>query len=113
MDSSRENSKTHDTQIRHLIYQLERASRKMNNPAALATSAPMHATAPAAPVRFVEKYALFINMERNSIWNSPPRKTSMETLQTLTERFPEHLGHAIVYKPGMLFNALWAACKVS
>lgn len=50
-------------------------------------------------------------MERNSIWNSPPLKTSLETLKTLTERYPEHLGHAIVYKPGMLFSGLWSACK--
>jgi hypothetical protein len=67
--------------------------------------------AAAAEGQVVEKYCLFINMERNSIWNSPPMKTSTETLKTLTDRYPEHLGTAIVYKPGMLFAGLWAVCK--
>lgn len=113
MDSSRENSKNHDSQLRHLTWQLERASRKMNVPVA-GQPAPDAAdpSSPAAYPHLIEKYCLFINMERNSLWNSPPMKTSMETLKTLTERFPEHLGHAVVYKPGLLFNSLWSACKV-
>lgn len=112
MDSSRENTKGHDSQLRHLVWQLVRAERKMNQPipagtvsADGTTSSVVHIPPP------VEKYCLFVNMERHSIWNSPPLKTSLETLKTLTDRFPEHLGHAIVFKPGMLFAGLWAACK--
>jgi hypothetical protein len=112
MDSSRENNQgKHDSNIRHLVWQLERAERKMNGedrPAGEAAPAP---PAAAAEGQVVEKYCLFINMERNSIWNSPPMKTSTETLKTLTDRYPEHLGTAIVYKPGMLFAGLWAVCK--
>jgi hypothetical protein len=89
MDPSRENSKNHDSQLRHLVWQLERAKRKMNvRPHAEGPAADEAQAKPA----FVEKYCLFINMERNSIWNSPPLKTSMETLKTLTDRLPEHLG---------------------
>lgn len=101
MDSSRENSKTHDSQVRHLVWQLERARRHMNRP--VAPGQPKHP--------FVEKYCIFINMTRHSIFNAPPLKTSMETLETLTKRYPEHLGHAIVFQPGMLFSGLWSACK--
>lgn len=97
MDSSRENTKGHESQLRHLVWQLERASRKM--PPATADGLQR------------EKYCLFVNMQRHSIWNSPPMKTSLETLKTLTDRYPEHLGHAIVYQPGMLFSGLWSACK--
>lgn len=100
MDSSRENSKGHESQVRHLVWQLERAVRKMNPPIEGQKPAP-----------FVEKYCVFIQMARHSIWNAPPLKTSMETLKCLTERYPEHLGHAIVFMPGMLFSGLWSACK--
>lgn len=89
MDPSRENSKNHDSQLRHLVWQLERAKRKMNVRPNAEGAAVEEAQAKPA---FVEKYCLFINMERNSIWNSPPLKTSMETLKTLTDRLPEHLG---------------------
>jgi len=109
MDSSRENNhKQHESNIRHLVWQLVRAERKMNG-ADRAPDAPL----PAVPGGNtpVEKYALFVNMERHSIWNSPPMQTSKETLKTLTERFPEHLGSAIVYQPGMLFSGLWTVCK--
>ena len=120
MDSSRENSKTHDSQLRHLVWQLERAKRKMNTQPVAAGEKPPppvekvsstsgeRADAREWPERdaqprclvsrcvvlfvfFSVQYCIFINMERNSIWNSPPMKTSMETLKTLTDRCPEHL----------------------
>jgi len=100
MDSSRENSKGHENQLRHLVFQLERAKRKMNVEVPVSQSG-VH----------VEKYCLFVNMTRHSMRNAPPLKTSLETLKTLTARYVEHLGHAIVYQPGFLFAGLWAACK--
>ena len=38
-------------------------------------------------------------------------KTSMTTLSMLTERYPEHMGSAIVYQPPAVFNVLWSVCK--
>jgi hypothetical protein len=74
MDSSRENSKDYVKNVRHLVFQLERAKRLMNGE--------------------VEKYCLFIHFSRHSMSTSPPMKVSMETLKCLTDRYPEHLGNA-------------------
>ncbi len=38
-------------------------------------------------------------------------KTSTETLKMFTDRFPEHLGTAIIYKPGTLL--LLAQCTMA
>ncbi len=56
----------------------------------------------------VEKYVLFINLTNYSFFNSPPIKTTLETVKTLVSRYPEHMGHCIMYQAPRLFSALWA-----
>jgi hypothetical protein len=93
MDSSKGkgSNKDHDTAIAQLLYLLEFAKRKMSGG--------------------VEKYCLFIHLENYSMFNAPPMKTSMETLRCLTDRYVEHLGHAVMYQAPYLFQMFFKTVK--
>jgi hypothetical protein len=55
----------------------------------------------------VQKYVLFIHLENYSFFTAPPIKASVETVRTLVNRYPEHMGHCILYQAPTLFLALW------
>ena len=93
MDGARGSSKqmSNESQIKHVFFQLERAKQLMKGD--------------------VEKYCLFINNERYSFRNSPPFSVTLEISKTLTDRYVEHLGHAIMWQPPSLFMAMFTAVK--
>ena len=66
-----ENSKSHDSNLKHLVYHLERAISIMEN-----------------NDQGVEKMILIIDFEGYSLLNAPPMKTSMATLHILQDYYP-------------------------
>lgn len=87
MDSSCENSKDHAAKINFLLFNLEYAKMLMRGS--------------------VDKWVLFIYLDKFSFWSMPPMKTSKETNNCLMQRYPERLGHCILYNAPTLFNVLW------
>lgn len=57
----------------------------------------------------MEKWVVFFNVESFSIWNTPSISLCSETVKTLLGRYPEHLGHAIVWQAPSLFWGLYKA----
>ena len=84
-----ENSRNHDNNLKHLVYQLERTIACMKDEG--------------------EKMTLIIDYEGFSLMNSPPMKTSMETLHILQNHYPERLFRAYLIRPPWIFNAFWTA----
>jgi len=87
MDSSCENSKDHQSKIDFLLFNLEHAKRLMEGS--------------------VDKWVLWIYLDNFSFFSAPPMKTSMETNRCLMLRYPERMGHCILYQPPTLFNVCW------
>jgi hypothetical protein len=59
----------------------------------------------------VQKWCVFMNVEKFSFFNQPPFSVSKETIVTLMTRFPEHLGHCIIWQCNALVSGLWFALK--
>jgi len=91
MDSSVQNTDSQKEQLRYLTFNLEKVDRMMKNG--------------------VEKYVLFIHLELFEWRSSPPIKTSLETVRILLDRYPEFLGHCVVFKPPKIFSKLWSLCQ--
>jgi hypothetical protein len=54
---------------------------------------------------------VFITLEDFSLWSSPPMATTKETIDMVTNQFPERLGHCVMFKAPMIFGGLWSAVK--
>lgn len=83
----RQNTTGHEGQMKHLVYCLENAI--LNLP------------------EDQEQMVWLIDYGGWSLRNSPPMKTSLETLNILQNHYPERLAAAILYKPPYLFQAFW------
>jgi hypothetical protein len=59
----------------------------------------------------VQKWVVVMNLSRFSLFNAPPLSVSKQSVVLLMSRFPEHLGHCIVWQPPLVFSGLWHACK--
>ena len=59
----------------------------------------------------VRRYCVFITLEDFSLWSSPPMATTKETIDMVTNQFPERLGHCVMFKAPMIFGGLWSAVK--
>ena len=60
----------------------------------------------------VDRWVVIINVERFSLFNTPSLSTCAEVVRVLMSRFPEYLGHMIVWRAPMLFWGLWKAMKL-
>jgi len=88
-----ENTHDHDGNLKHLVYNIERAVRAMDN----------------SPNPDCDgKMALIIDYEGFSLWNAPPMKTSRETLNILQDHYPERLHRAYLLRPPMIFHGFWS-----
>ena len=88
LDSAAENTSNATTQIHHLEWQMERLVRRMES----------------SPNADVEKNCIFVNLERFSLWNCPPMKTTKATIALLSKFFCERMGHGICWQPPFYFS---------
>jgi len=87
-----ENTKDHDGNLKHLVYNMERCVAVM-----------------AAQGAGKEKISLLIDYENYSLSNAPPMKTAMETLSILQNHYPERLRCAYCIRPPTVFTFFWSA----
>lgn len=85
-----ENTNDHNGNMKHLVYTLERAIACMKE-----------------RDKDVEKLVLLIDYEGFSLFNAPPMKTSLETLNILQNHYPERLYRAYIIRPPWIFSAFW------
>lgn len=79
-----ENTNDHNGNIKHLVYTMERAVKCMEKTGQ-------------------EKLSLVIDYDGFSLMNSPPMKTSRETLSVLQDHYPERLHRAYCIRPPYIF----------
>jgi len=87
-----ENTHHHDNNLKHVVYNLERAvhcMKKRGNKA--------------------EKFVILIDFDGFSLWNCPSFQTSLDTIQILQAHYPERLHKAYVVRPPLLFTTFFAA----
>lgn len=85
-----QNTKSHDNQLRHLVYLIENAI--INLPEGQ------------------EQMMWLIDFSGWSITNSVPMKTAKETANILQNHYPERLASAFLYNPPRIFEAIWKVC---
>lgn len=85
-----ENTHDHDGNLKHLVFNLERAIAIMKYRG-----------------QNVEKLSLVIDYDGYSLMNAPPMKTSNETLSILQNHYPERLFRAYCVQPPWIFNAFY------
>jgi hypothetical protein len=95
-DSSVQNTKNADSQMRFLAWNLEFAFRVMKP--------------------CVDKYLVFMHMgtvekATFSIFNSPSLAVTRETIKILCNCYPERLGHCIIYQPPAYFKIVFNSVK--
>ena len=88
---------THEQQLDFLCFHLENARHHLTR----------HARAGAE----VDKWVVIMNVERFSIFNTPSVSVCTAVMKVLLSRFPEHLGHMIVWQAPSLFWGLWYALR--
>jgi hypothetical protein len=86
-----ENTYDHDGNIKHLVYNLERA-----------------VACGEANGYEDGKLCLIIDFDGYSIMNAPPMKTSMETLNILQNHYPERLAKAFLVRPPWIFHSFYS-----
>eukprot|EP00629_Pelagomonadales_sp_RCC1024_P006402 CAMPEP_0119277130 /NCGR_PEP_ID=MMETSP1329-20130426/16632_1 /TAXON_ID=114041 /ORGANISM="Genus nov. species nov., Strain RCC1024" /LENGTH=244 /DNA_ID=CAMNT_0007277589 /DNA_START=225 /DNA_END=956 /DNA_ORIENTATION=- len=84
MRNRNENTKDHDGNVAHLVYQMERA-------VAAAKETPQ------------ETWNLVIDFEGYSLRNAPPMKTSRATLSVMQDHYPERLNKAFLIQAPWIF----------
>ncbi|XP_065847714.1 uncharacterized protein [Euphorbia lathyris] len=87
----KQNTKSMDDQLRHLVYLIENAI--MNLP------------------EDQEQMSWLIDFTGWSISNSVPIKTARESISILQNHYPERLASAILYNPPRIFEAFWKIVK--
>ena len=91
-DDSAQNTKDTNGQLRFLAWSLNLACRFMTP-------------------SVVDKYVVFINLEKFSIFTCPSMDTSKETINMLCNMFPERMGHCICYKGPAYFTTFFNLVK--
>ncbi|EFA76292.1 cellular retinaldehyde-binding/triple function domain-containing protein [Heterostelium album PN500] len=89
----RENTKNYERQIQLLVYTLERAIQHIDR----------------STETGVEQLAIVIDFNGYSLFNAPPMSVARQTLEILSDHYPERLGTAFVVDPPMIFNILYNA----
>eukprot|EP01018_Ginkgo_biloba_P002037 Gb_06593 [translate_table: standard] len=91
MTPGKQNTTSHDNQLRHLVYLLENAV--INLPTGQ------------------EQMVWLIDFNGWSLSNSVPIKTARETANILQNQYPERLAVAFLYNPPRIFETFWKIVK--
>eukprot|EP01038_Epipyxis_sp_PR26KG_P012344 gene12344-16555_t len=59
----------------------------------------------------IDKYLVFIHLNNFSLFNSPPLKSTTETINMLCNCYPERLGHCIIYLSPSIFKMFFDSVK--
>lgn len=92
-----ENTHEYDGNLKHLVYNMERAASIMDNEDSGAPSGNEE-----------KKILLLIDYKDYSLFNAPPMKTSMDTLSILQNHYPERLFRAYCINPPFIMHGFWA-----
>jgi hypothetical protein len=95
MRPKNENTYEHDGNLKHLVYNLERACSVMRN-----REIDEHNAS-------AEKMCLLIDYDGYSLLNAPPIKTARATLNILQNHYPERLFRAYCIRPPWIFSTFW------
>lgn len=87
-----ENSTDHDGNLKHLVYNIERAVACMNT---LKTDD--------------EKLSLLIDCKGYSLINAPPLKTCIAAMSIVQDHYPERLYRAYIMNAPWIFNVFFQA----
>ncbi|XP_077233327.1 uncharacterized protein LOC143875607 isoform X2 [Tasmannia lanceolata] len=87
----KQNTTSHDNQIRHLVYLIENAILNLQEGQ--------------------EQMVWLIDFSGWSLTNSVPIKTTRETVNILQNHYPERLAAAFLYNPPRIFEAFWKVVK--
>lgn len=90
-----ENSQDHAANIKHMIWNLDKAVRDMNN-------------AQPGPSRYV----VVLQMSGFSYFNQPPMHVAKEIANALGNAYPERLGNVFIFNAPWLFRAFYTALTV-
>lgn len=88
MRNKNENTKDHDGNVAHLVYQMERSVK-------------------AATQKRKETWCLVIDFEGYSVFNAPPMRTSRATLSIMQDHYPERLHRAYLVDAPWLFHGFF------
>jgi hypothetical protein len=89
-----ENTNDHDGNLKHLVYNMERAIAAMKKPE--------------EAVFCDGKVVLIIDYNGYSLSNAPPMKTSREVLNILQDHYPERLYRAYMIRPPYVFYGFYS-----
>lgn len=90
-DNTVQNTKSAEDQLAYLAWNLEQAIALM----------PKH----------VDKYLIFMHLNKFSIFNCPPMRVTAETISMLCSTYPERLGHVVCYQPPTYFLTFYNTVK--
>lgn len=62
-------------------------------------------------IEAIDKYLIFIHLDKFSFFNMPPFVEIMETILMVSKTFPERLGHCVCYHPPYIFKAFFDSVK--
>ncbi|GAX18826.1 hypothetical protein FisN_26Hh127 [Fistulifera solaris] len=94
MRPARENTQNEHDQMRHLVYNLEKAIACTRRESARRG-------------KLLEKIILLIDYEGWSLSNAPPMSTTKATLHILQHMYPERMYRAFCLHPPLIFRAFW------
>jgi hypothetical protein len=117
-DNSCQNTKGRENQMKFLAFYFELAVKQMavfNAATSATSSATSNATSNAATTtstnphrkQDISKWVIFMNMSRFSIFNNPPFKTTLETIDLMTKVYCERMGLVVVFNTPSFFFSLY------
>jgi hypothetical protein len=117
-----ENTNDHDGNLKHLVYNLERAiscmKKRYNDEIMIekekgddhdmtTTDSGGIKDGVISPIKLQEKITLLVDYDGYSLFNAPPIKTSRATLDILQNHYPERLYKAYCIRPPWIFSGFW------
>jgi CRAL/TRIO domain len=113
MTPARENTRHELNNMRHLVYNLEKAIHCTARQSMLCRASEDVNTADTKTIHAaaLEKIHLLIDYDGFKLKDSPPMSTTRYTLDILQKHYPERMKQAFLLNPPLVFRAFWALIK--